>query len=212
MESGFLFPAICVCLFLAAMLFIYTKMASPTRSSHRPNQYQSVPNQIHRKQDPQTRYDEDGTRYQCVSIPYRIVNNSKVEILMITSRNRGDYIFPGGGWEKHESGSECAEREAFEEAGVRGNISGEMVSDQRYTSDKGNKSRLWGYLLEVTEVLDHWPEPERRRKWMTIDEAEIALPEKRRIKFGQIWKNAVKHFTERNLYRPKEHKSRQWKS
>lgn len=37
---------------------------------------------------------------------------------MITSRNRGDYIFPGGGWEKKESGPECAQREAWEEAGV----------------------------------------------------------------------------------------------
>jgi len=122
---------------------------------------------------------------------------------MITSRNRGDYIFPGGGWEKHESGPECAQREAFEEAGVRGTVSDELVSDQRYTSDKGNRSRLWGYLLEVDQVLDSWPETERHRKWMTLDEAEIALPEKRRVKFGNIWKNAIKYFTEHNLYRPK---------
>ena len=38
---------------------------------------------------------------------------------MVTSRNRGDYIFPGGGWEKNESGPECAQREAWEEAGVK---------------------------------------------------------------------------------------------
>merc|ERR1719471_1349884 len=122
------------------MVFIYTRMAPTTkRTSPAPratNAYPNSPNQLHRKKDPQTRYDEDGTRYQCVSIPYRIVNNSKVEILMITSRNRGDYIFPGGGWERDESGPECARREAFEEAGVRGTLSGQLVSDQRYTSDK----------------------------------------------------------------------------
>lgn len=49
---------------------------------------------------------------------------------------------------------------------VRGNITTELVTDQHYTSDKGNKSRLWGYLLEVTKVEDIWPEPERRRKWV----------------------------------------------
>lgn len=32
----------------------------------------NIPNQKYRKQDPNTRYDDDGTRYQCVSIPYRI--------------------------------------------------------------------------------------------------------------------------------------------
>merc|ERR1719474_705546 len=82
-------------------------------------------------------------------------------------------------------------------------LSGQLVADQRYTSEKGNRSRLWGYLLRVDQVLDEWPEPERRRKWMTIDEAEIALPEKRRVKFGRIWTNAVKYFVDHNLYRPK---------
>ena len=32
----------------------------------------NIVNQKYRKQDPETRYDDDGTRYQCVSIPYRI--------------------------------------------------------------------------------------------------------------------------------------------
>mmetsp|Transcript_59476 Transcript_59476/g.53556 ORF Transcript_59476/g.53556 Transcript_59476/m.53556 type:complete len:348 (-) Transcript_59476:356-1399(-) len=163
----------------------------------------NIPNQKYRKQDPDTRYDDDGTRYQCVSIPYRInPETNKVEIFMITSRNRGDYIFPGGGWEKHETGPECAQREAWEEAGVRGNIIKEVVTDQHYTSDKGNKSRLWGYLLEVTKVEEIWPEPERRRKWMSVEEAEIALPEKRRIKFGALWRNGTNYFIEQSLYHP----------
>ena len=125
--------------------------------------------QIHRKQDPETRYDDDGTRYQCVSIPYRVNRETNcVQILMITSRNKGDYIFPGGGWEKEENGEDCALREAFEEAGIRGKVTAEIVSDQRYTSDKGNRSRLWGFLLEVTDVLENWPESERRRKWVCL--------------------------------------------
>lgn len=160
-------------------------------------------NQLYRKGDPETRYDEDGTRYQCISIPYRIVNNSQVEIFMITSRKRGDYMFPGGGWEKHETREQCVEREAFEEAGIRGIAHNELVSDQLYISDKGNKSRLWGYLIEVKQVLDEWPESDqgRRRKWMTINEAEIALEERRRAKFGPLWEKAVKHFIELDLYK-----------
>jgi len=162
----------------------------------------NLKNEKYRKEDPETRYDEDGTRYQCVSVPFRVINNEKVEIFMITSRNRGDYIFPGGGWEKHENGAGAAQREAFEEAGVRGKIIKEMVSDQRYTSEKGNKSRLWGYLLEINQVLEEWPETERRRKWMTIDEVEIALSPRRRAKFGALWRKSVQYFIEQNLYNP----------
>mmetsp|Transcript_4455 Transcript_4455/g.7449 ORF Transcript_4455/g.7449 Transcript_4455/m.7449 type:complete len:296 (-) Transcript_4455:159-1046(-) len=162
----------------------------------------SIPNQKYRKQDPETKYDDDGTRYQCCSIPYRITADNKVEIFMITSRNKGDYIFPGGGWEKNESAADAALREAYEEAGVRGVIVQEIVSDQKYVSDKGNRSRLWGFLLKVHKIETEWPEPERRRKWMSIDEAEIALPQKRRAKFGDMWTNGINYFIEQNLYRP----------
>lgn len=43
----------------------------------------------------------------------------QVELLMITSRRLGDLVFCGGGWEKTETGSEAALREAKEEAGVK---------------------------------------------------------------------------------------------
>eukprot|EP00483_Globobulimina_turgida_P005073 UN05083 len=115
---------------------------------------------------------------------------------MITSRKRGDYIFPGGGWEQNETAPEAAQRESWEEAGIKGKITKQMISDQPYTSSKGNKSRIWGFLLHVTHVSDVWPEPQRRRKWMSIDEAELALSENRRTKFGMLWKKAVQYFTD----------------
>lgn len=162
----------------------------------------SASNQLYRKDDYDTRYDTDGTRYQCVSVPFRLTQENKVEILMITSRGKGDYIFPGGGWETAESAADAARREAFEEAGIRGSVAKQIVTDQHYTSDKGNKSRLWGFLLAVDKLEDEWPESERRRKWMSIDEAERALSKKRRIKFGALWSNAIDHFIEQNLYHP----------
>ena len=103
-------------------ILLYKQASTSNNNKNNAYPYSSArdnpPNQIYRKQDPQTRYDDDGTRYQCVAVPYRIINKSKVEIYMITSRTRGDYIFPGGGWEKNESQQECVRREAFEEAGV----------------------------------------------------------------------------------------------
>eukprot|EP01084_Bolivina_argentea_P206415 352446_1 len=177
----------------------YSSSLSPPINNHTQYEYKP-PNQKYRKHDPETRYDDDGTRYQCIAIPYRIINN-KVEIFMITSRGKGDYIFPGGGWELNETKQQCTQRELYEEAGVRGNAIKELISDVLYTSDKGNKSRLWGYLFHVNKVLDTWPEPQRRRKWMSIDEVDIALSEKRRVKFGKLWNKAVEYFTIQNLYK-----------
>ena len=37
---------------------------------------------------------------------------------------------------------------------------------------------------------------------MSIDEAEIALSEKRRVKFGALWRNGVNYFIEQSLYHP----------
>eukprot|EP00483_Globobulimina_turgida_P000603 UN00603 len=189
-------PLIFISFVVMASLLIYKKTKSNLKSKPKP-----IANQKYRKRDPQTRYDDDGTRYQCVAIPYRITNNNKVQIFMITSRNRGDYIFPGGGWERNETGPQCAQRESWEEAGIKGNITKQLISDQHYTSDKGNKSRLWGFLLQVTVVEDTWPESVRRRKWMSIDEAEIALQDNRRVKFGRLWNKGVEYFIEQDLYR-----------
>ncbi len=97
-----------------ASVLIYKKTKPNTNTNTKPKanlkSNKLKPNQKYRKRDPQTRYDDDGTRYQCVAIPFRITNNSKVQIFMITSRNRGDYIFPGGGWERNETGPQCAQR------------------------------------------------------------------------------------------------------
>ena len=59
----------------------------------------NIPNQKYRKQDPQTRYDDDGTRYQCVSVPYRINPETnkvclsyRVSVQSISSRSDFVYI------------------------------------------------------------------------------------------------------------------------
>ncbi|RVW45027.1 Nudix hydrolase 12, mitochondrial [Vitis vinifera] len=43
-----------------------------------------------------------------------------IEVLMISSPNRNDLVFPKGGWEDDETVEEAACREALEEAGVKG--------------------------------------------------------------------------------------------
>ncbi|KAK6241757.1 hypothetical protein SCA6_007146 [Theobroma cacao] len=45
---------------------------------------------------------------------------SRITVLMISTPNRDDLVFPKGGWEDDETVHEAACREALEEAGVKG--------------------------------------------------------------------------------------------
>ncbi|KAH9743081.1 Nudix hydrolase 12 [Citrus sinensis] len=76
------------------------------------------------------RYDNN---FRLVSgcIPYRLTKDAedenedtqtRIEVLMVSSPNRSDLVFPKGGWENDETVMEAACREALEEAGVRGKL------------------------------------------------------------------------------------------
>ncbi len=103
-------------------------------------------------------------------IPYRLVGG-RVEILLITSVRRGRWIIPKGVVERHLSAPESASKEAWEEAGVSGEVSRKAVG--AFEVEKwGGICTVTVYLLLVEEVADEWPESEvRKRKWMSFKEA-----------------------------------------
>ncbi|PSR84597.1 Nudix hydrolase [Actinidia chinensis var. chinensis] len=101
-------------------------------------------------------------------------------VLMISSPNHKDLVFPKGGWEEDESVTDAACREAFEEAGVKGIIlREEPLGEWEFRSKSSQKScsvgggcRGYMFALEVTEELDSWPEQGiYQRKWLTTDDA-----------------------------------------
>nr|GEX39866.1 NUDIX hydrolase 12, mitochondrial-like [Tanacetum cinerariifolium] len=108
-------------------------------------------------------------------------DQNSIEVLMVSSPNRDDMVFPKGGWESDETVEEAACREALEEAGVRGVIKGNLLGVWEFRSktrqEAGiNEGGCKGYMfaLEVTEVLEAWPERNNRdRKWVVIDEAFV---------------------------------------
>ncbi|XP_074372174.1 nudix hydrolase 13, mitochondrial isoform X1 [Apium graveolens] len=121
-------------------------------------------------------------------IPYRVAKNndeesfdleSSLEVLMISSPNRDDLVFPKGGWEDDETVEEAACREALEEAGVKGIIKGDSLGDWTFRSKSRQESgcleggcKVWMFALEVTEELDAWPEQENHdRRWLFIKDA-----------------------------------------
>lgn len=126
-------------------------------------------------------------------VPIRRGHRGAVEVLLITSRSHPKLmVFPKGGVKRNETPESAAQRETFEEAGVKGTI-GQLLTpvdddylddelfsceenDDKLTVGKRNSERAktacrW-YLLEVTEIFDVWPErEERQRSWMTVEEA-----------------------------------------
>lgn len=114
------------------------------------------------------------------AIPYRHVDG-EIVFLIITSRGTGKWIFPKGGLIAGLSPTESAAQEAYEEAGVRGNIGALSVGSYRTLKTRSGVETLVPvqmYPLEVAEQLDDWPERgERRRHWVTLGEARRLLSE-----------------------------------
>lgn len=77
----------------------------------------------------QQRY-ECGYRLVAGCVPFRYRSDSpcngkvqqSLEVLMVTTQGGPGLLFPKGGWETDETVEEAACREAFEEAGVRGQL------------------------------------------------------------------------------------------
>ncbi|KAJ0704443.1 putative NUDIX hydrolase domain-containing protein [Helianthus annuus] len=117
-------------------------------------------------------------------IPFRLTkteDQDKIEVLMVSSPNRDDMVFPKGGWESDETVEEAACREALEEAGVRGVIKGNSLGEWEFRSKSKQEAcseeggcKGYMFVLEVTEELETWPEQNNRnRKWVTIEEAFV---------------------------------------
>ncbi|MCO5547642.1 hypothetical protein L7F22_001093 [Adiantum nelumboides] len=134
----------------------------------------------------QQRY-QNGYRLVAGCVPFRYRSNfspnssnirQMIEVLMVTTQGGPGLLFPKGGWETDETVEEAACREAYEEAGVRGELKGCLGTwDFKSKRQQGDCSpdglcRAYMYALVVTEELDSWPEQHaRQRHWFTAAEA-----------------------------------------
>lgn len=118
--------------------------------------------------------------------PWRIRSDGELRVLLITSRRRGRWIMPKGWPMKGCSPLVAASREAFEEAGIFGDISPKPVTTYRYVKalDDGSRApcRVAVFGMNVRGTLSHWREKEQRqRRWFSLaaaadqlDDAELA--------------------------------------
>jgi 8-oxo-dGTP pyrophosphatase MutT (NUDIX family) len=102
-------------------------------------------------------------------IPYR-KKQGKIEVMLITSRNKGRWIIPKGIIESGLDARASAAKEAFEEAGVQGDVHRKLLGVYKH--------RKWGdvctvqiYAMKVRKVYRKWDETDREREWLSLKDA-----------------------------------------
>jgi 8-oxo-dGTP pyrophosphatase MutT (NUDIX family) len=114
-------------------------------------------------------------RRQAAVVPYRI-RRGRLEIALVTTSSGNGWILPKGWVDDDEHPRAAAIREAEEEAGLLGVLARQPLGRYRYVNDTGPRD-VEVYLMRVTEVLEQWPEENRRRRrWMAFAEAAACLP------------------------------------
>ena len=114
--------------------------------------------------------DRDKLYPQSAVIPFQIKNKG-LKVLIITSIKTKQWIFPKGIVEQHLTPQQSALQEAFEEAGIQGEIINNSIGVYSYQK-WGGICEVVVFPMHVTRELSNWPEAGlRKRKWVTIDEA-----------------------------------------
>ena len=99
-----------------------------------------------------------------------------LKILLITSRDTGRWVIPKGWPMRNRSNAEAAAREAYEEAGLRGDVSERSVGIYTYlkalATGRQISCAVRVFPLEVREMLQKYPETGQRNvKWFTPEKA-----------------------------------------
>jgi 8-oxo-dGTP pyrophosphatase MutT (NUDIX family) len=120
------------------------------------------------------------TRAQFAALCWRM-ENDQLQICLVTSRTRQRWILPKGWPMNKQTPAAAAATEAYEEAGLRGEVQDICLGVYSYTKpNRFNNAAIVAlvYPLHVTHIHSAWPEKgERRRKWFTQQKAAKKLTE-----------------------------------
>ena len=122
-------------------------------------------------------------RQQFAAICFRRQKKSgTLEVLVITSRDTGRWVIPKGWHMKSKLPHAIAEREAFEEAGVKGKAQREPLGNYTYQKRmKGDLKvpcRVQVHALEVKDMVRDFPEAGSRvLDWVSCEEAAARVDE-----------------------------------
>ena len=121
-------------------------------------------------------------RKQYAALPF-IRKKNGIEVCLITSRETGRWVLPKGwpidGLKPHET----AEQEAYEEAGLKGNVSKKTVGNfhyiKRFDDLTSVKCNVQVFPMLVEGQANDWPEQDQRKAtWVKPKEAAKLVDEK----------------------------------
>ncbi len=121
------------------------------------------------------------SKTQYAALPWRHSGAGR-EIMLISSRDTGRWVIPKGWPKRGLSPSETAAREAFEEAGIGGQISKKPIGRFQYPK-KLQDGKVQTCKVEVfafEQMVQHpsWPEQgQRKLRWFSPEEAANAVEE-----------------------------------
>lgn len=125
--------------------------------------------------------DDTPYKFQSAALCFRL-KKEKPEVLLVTSRDTGRWIIPKGWFMVGLAPHESAEREAYEEAGIKGRIYNECLGAYTYQKVLDPMTiahcQVLVFPLKVKQELDKFPEKgERRRKWFSAKKAATLVNE-----------------------------------
>ena len=103
------------------------------------------------------------------------IRGRRIALMFVTSQQRGRWILPKGNLKAGESHADGCAREAFEEAGIKGDFIAEFpitAAISKSSADGVKQTAVTYYPLLVTEQFDEWPEKAKReRHWVLMQDA-----------------------------------------
>lgn len=123
------------------------------------------------------------SRQQYAALCYRFdKRNGELQILLMTSRDTGRWVIPKGWPMEGKDCHQVAEREAYEEAGIKGKISKKALGHFTYMKglDGGLRipCRVQVHALEVRDTCKNFPEKgQRKMEWVAPEIAASRVNE-----------------------------------
>lgn len=123
-----------------------------------------------------------GRLQQVAALVYRF-HDDELQILLITSRGTGRWVIPKGWPQVGRTLSEAAACEAYEEAGVRGELFPHVIGNFDYCKndlppERLNKFTVAVFALQFVEQAEKWPERDQRIcTWVSPSEAAERVDE-----------------------------------
>jgi 8-oxo-dGTP pyrophosphatase MutT (NUDIX family) len=113
---------------------------------------------------------------QFAALPWRISDRGTRQVMLLTSRETHRWIIPKGWPMKKRKPAEVARQEAYEEAGLIGQIVGKRpVGNFHYAKRLAKKEvlcQVYVFSLRVERQLHDWPEKDQREtRWFDAEEA-----------------------------------------